>query len=434
VGFSKSSDPNDGFNIYVLDGNPLNDSTWSDYPHISVNEQDLFITMNKFTNGSFNNNGYVQSTIRQVGKQAGYDSLPLTEHYYHDLKSGNRNLFNFTGMKGGLGLQRDTAYFISTRNLDLANDSIYLARITGPASGSPSLSLETYRAENQYGLPPEARQSGNHRFDCNDARVQGGFIHQNKIQFVGNTITPQNNSGFYHGMIDLNSAQRNNIYFKIIGFDPVDVGYPQISYTGKSATEIESIISFNHSGDTLNAGFSAIFFDNDSSYSDRRQIIEGGDRIDIISDRNGDQFYERWGDYTGSQPMYGDTGVVWAAGYEASDRGQPLTAMVKLRSPNWNSNPISGLELADNDLPKSRTYPNPAPDWFEMELVVPDDKKLFFELRSLNGQLIFKIEEQAYEGQNLFRFRTAHLASGSYLLSVTGEQGQLVGKETIIKP
>ena len=155
--FSKSNDLADGFNIYQIDGNPLNDSTWSDYPHISINRDDLFITMNTFYNGSSNNSGYVQSTIRQLDKQAGYDSLPMIEHYYSNLKMGNRNLFNFTGMDRGTDYPGAPAYILSNRNLDTLNDSIFVVKIDGPASGNPQLSLEVYQTETPYGLPPEAR-------------------------------------------------------------------------------------------------------------------------------------------------------------------------------------------------------------------------------------------------------------------------------------
>lgn len=430
AGFSKSNDLADGFNIYQLDGNPLNDSTWSDYPHITISEDDLFITMNTFYNGSTNNSGYVQSTIRQIGLQAGYDSLPLTEHYYANLKYGNRNLFNFTGMDGGVRPQNFPTYFLSSRNLDSINDSIFVAKITGNALGNPQLSLSVYTTENPYGYPPAARQANGHTFDCNDTRIQGGFLQEDRIQFVGNTITPQGNSGIYHGIIDLANPNQQNIYFKILNFDPVDVGYPQITYTGKSWTEVESIITFNHSGDSLNAGFSCIFFDNDSTYSERQQIVEGGDYIDILTNPN--RFYERWGDYTGNQPAYGETGTIWANGYESSDRGIPQTALAKLRSPNWDKAAIIGSP--ENEIKPSSIRPNPTSNWFETELNLKEEGLVQFKLISADGrQNLFQSEEYGYLGVNKFRFRTEHLKSGLYLLQIT-QKDVVIGQHKVLKP
>jgi len=433
VGFSKSNDLADGFNIYVLDGNPLVDSTWSDYPHITISDEDLFITMNTFYNGSTNNSGYVQSTIRQIGKQAGYDSLALTEHYYSDLKVGNRNLFNFTGIDraGDEYPPNAPTYFISNRNLDSINDSIFVVRIEGSAGNAPAMYMDTYTTETPYGLPPEARQANNHTFDCNDSRIQGGFIHNGNIQFVGNTITSQGNSGIYHGMINRYGA-KNNVYFKIINFDPIDIGYPQVTYTGKSRSEVESIISFNHTGDSLNAGFSCMFFDNDSSYSRRKQIVEGGDYIDIIAS-GGNRKYERWGDYTGNQQAYGETGVVWASGYQATNNGQPLTALAKLRSPNWQDSPIVGLEEQPLE---SSIAPNPVDDWFNLTLNQEHEGLLQFELKASDGRnnkVLFTVEELALPGKNSFRFRTNALKPGLYILSIYNANGQLIGQEKVMK-
>jgi hypothetical protein len=433
IGFSKSNDLADGFNIYRIDGNPLNDSTWSDYPHITVNKDDLFVTMNTFYNGSSNNSGYVQTTIRQIGKQAGYDSLALTEHYYYNLQYGGKDLFSFTGIDSGDELQSAPTYFLSSRALDTLNDSIFIAKIDDKATGNPQLSLEVYTTETNYGLPPSARQKNNHTFDCNDCRIQGGFMHNYRLQYVGNTITPSGNAGFYHGMIDLKSPNKTNTYFKIINLDPIDVGYPQVTFTGKSGAEIESILTFNHSGDSLNAGFSAIFFDNDSSYSTRKQIVEGGDYIDIISS-SGDRTYERWGDYTGNQLSYGDTGTIWAAGYEASPQGQPLTVLAKLRSPNWSQAPISDIGITEVAQSKINLSPNPSTDWFKVEIEQEKEGLLEFSLYQLDGKSsrLFKVEELAFPGKNSFRFRTDRLAKGLYILKISTPNGTIIGQEKVL--
>ncbi|MGB0177682.1 MAG: hypothetical protein ACPF9D_10985, partial [Owenweeksia sp.] len=245
VAFSKTAHPSDGFYIYALEGNPLNNDTWSDYPHIIVSKQDLFITVNTFYNGSSNNSGYVESTIRQVNKLQGYDSLPvLQETYYSDIKIGGKALFNFTGMAGGTGPYDPPIYFMSNRNLDLSNDSLFLVSITDSLSASspPSLQLQIYSAETPYGLPPDARQKENNRFDCNDSRIQGGFYQNGLVQFVGNTVTSQGFSGFYHAMINTSASVSTPAYFNILEMDSLDFGYPNICYTGKSELENEGII------------------------------------------------------------------------------------------------------------------------------------------------------------------------------------------------
>jgi len=42
VGFSQSADPNGAWNLYVLPGNPLNNSLWTDYPMLSLSKKRTF--------------------------------------------------------------------------------------------------------------------------------------------------------------------------------------------------------------------------------------------------------------------------------------------------------------------------------------------------------------------------------------------------------
>ncbi|MDR9374722.1 MAG: hypothetical protein RI842_08275 [Schleiferiaceae bacterium] len=434
LGFSKTAHPADGFNIYVLNGNPINDSTWSDYPHISLNHNDLFITVNTFYNGSVNNSGYVQSTIRQLDKQAGYDSLPITEHYYANLRYNGDPLFNFTGLSGGRSLKEPPAYFLGNENLSAQNDTFYLAKISDSATGNPQMSLQVYRSENTYGLPPAARQPNDHTLDCNDARIQGGFQEDGLLHFVGNTITPDSSAGFYHGIIDFKNSPQQPFYFKVLSFDPIDAGYPKITYTGKNASEIESILTFNHSSDSLNPGFSSIFFDNDTTYSSLDTLVQGGDYIDIIADGN-NRKYERWGDYTGAQPAYGDTGVIWAAGYQASPQGRPLTAILKLRSPNYNQTPV-GIQLKEHRPAPTAVdlAPNPARNTFALHFEQAEEGLVRFAVFRIDGarEQVFAHTDRAYPGPNTFHFRTEHLSPGSYLVVMRSENGALRARKKLV--
>lgn len=434
LGFSKSANPADGFNIYVLNGNPLSDSTWSDYPHISLNKNDLFITVNTFYNGSVNNSGYVQSTIRQLDKQAGYDSLPITEHYYANLRYNGDPLFNFTGFSGGRSLKKPPMHFLSNENLSAQNDTFYLATIADSATGNPQINLQVYRSEKTYGLPPAARQPNDHTLDCNDARIQGGFQEAGLLQFVGNTITPDSSAGFYHGIIDFKNSPQQPFYFEVLSFDPIDAGYPKITYTGKNVSEIEALLTFNHSSDSLNPGFSSVFFDNDTTYSTLDTLVQGGDYIDIIADSN-NRKYERWGDYSGAQPAYGDTGVIWAAGYQASSQGRPLTAILKLRSPNYNQTPI-GIDLPEPVATGGSVdlAPNPARSSFALHFERKEEGLVHFAVFRMDGARakVFAHTDRAYPGPNTFHFRTQHLSAGTYLVVMRGEDGALLARKKLV--
>jgi hypothetical protein len=445
LAFAKSSDPMEGFYLYALDGNPLDNDTWSDYPHITLGKEELFITMNTFFNGSTNNSGYVESTIRMVDKWAGYDSLLLDEAYFFNLSISNKNMFNFTGLAPGRELYEGPAYFMSNRNLDLSNDSLFLARITGHLSDpvEPKLDIRVIYSSIPYGLPPDARQSNNHRFDCNDTRIQGGFVQNNVIQFVGNTVNSFGQSSFYHGVYDL-FRDGDTALMNIIEYDSLDYGYPNISYTGKSKYEREAIIAFNHSGPNTFAGFSALFYDNDGSYSDAIMISKGRGYVDIISDTSGNK-YERWGDYTGIQPDYTTIGQVWASGYNTAFNGRPLTTMAHLRSPRAGDPPTAddsnvagtGGIVTESKREDLRWGPNPTRENVNVSFIAEEDDEITFSLYSMGGLASAErtelLVQPVVKGRVEFTFNIAKMAAGTYYLIVTNQSGEVLLEEKILK-
>ena len=446
VAFANSSDPTTGFHLYALNGNPLNNDTWSDYPHIILGKKELFITMNTFYNGSTNNSGYVESTIRMIDKNAGYDSLPMAEAYFHDLKINGKEMFNFTGLAPGRDLYEGPAYFMSNRNLDLMNDSLFLVKISGNLNEAtdPKLDLKVVYSSQPYGLPPDARQRLNHRFDCNDTRIQGGFVNNNIIQFVGNTVNSFGQSSFYHGVYDV-FRDGDTALLNIIEYDSLDYGYPNISYTGKSKYENEAIITFNHTGPMAFAGFSCMFYDNDGSYSEAVMISKGEGFVDVISDGTGDNKYERWGDYTGSQPDFNTPGRIWASGYNTTRIGTPQTTMAHLESPRVNDPPIGdggSIDGPAGDVQQQKTeelvlVPNPAREYITISFVVEEEDELRFDLYSLGGlttgERIELLEQPVVKGKAEFTFNIEKLAAGVYYLMVTNRAGTVILEEKIMK-
>ncbi|MEM7040751.1 MAG: hypothetical protein AAF570_27565, partial [Bacteroidota bacterium] len=66
IGFSQTNDPEGDWNLYSVSGDPVQDSTWSDYPAISITEGELFITVNQIIPGEPWQTGFAQSIIWQI--------------------------------------------------------------------------------------------------------------------------------------------------------------------------------------------------------------------------------------------------------------------------------------------------------------------------------------------------------------------------------
>lgn len=136
VGFTKTNNPADSWNFYTLNGASFNDSTWSDYPIISLSNKDLFITFNQVKDNIHWSVGFKQSVIWQLDKQKGYDGDPLKFTLWSDIKHNGGNHRNICPAKYQTASPDSNMYFLSVRNVANSNDTIFLLEINNTyASG-----------------------------------------------------------------------------------------------------------------------------------------------------------------------------------------------------------------------------------------------------------------------------------------------------------
>jgi hypothetical protein len=72
LAFSATNDPLGNWNLYYLPGNPLADTSWSDYPAIALTQDELFLTINLLKNTGEWQTAFKQSVIWQLDKNKGY--------------------------------------------------------------------------------------------------------------------------------------------------------------------------------------------------------------------------------------------------------------------------------------------------------------------------------------------------------------------------
>jgi hypothetical protein len=428
IGFSQTNDPTGAWNLYKLPGNPLNDSTWSDYPVIGISSEDLYIGINTFTNGSSNNSGFTQTCFWQIDKEEGFNGdSTLTTRYYYDILTNNKPIFNITPIKGGKTTYGPHFYLLSNRNLSTENDTLFVLKVTGDVHNSATtLQVTTLNSAKKYFLPPTALQPNGHTFDTNDSRILGGFYQDNKIQFVQSTLdTATGHAAVYHGLInDVNGTMSATA--NIISDTLLDLGFPNISYTGIDPNETEAIITFNHSASTVFSGFSAVYYANDNTYSPILRIKEGTSVVNLLSGS-----YERWGDYSGSQTRYNEGSKVWAAGSFGKSNGKHGTWIAELTSPDSTQHyfpPDPASVLSEH------IYPNPTQDIVSIPFVLEKDMVIRFSVYDMRGRLVTTLlEDKAKEGKNLFTFNASPLTNGMYVLIVETEDGIQLIKERIVK-
>jgi hypothetical protein len=425
VAFSKTNDPTDDWNVYSLSGNPLHDTSWSDFPMIAINEKELFITFNLLKNDIDWKTGFKQTIAWQIDKNSGYTGVSLKTRLYSNINFNGKRLRNLCPVQGGSKPIGDHMYFLSNKNFSVNTDSFFIGEITGTLNDtSLKLNMNVGFSDIHYGVPPSADQPLNRLSETNDARVLDAYIENGDIYFVGNSINFDNNqASIYHGKVSV--ANPANIKLFILKDAKLEFGYPSIAYTGTTWSPDESIILFDHTSSTVYPGVSCLFYKN-GEYSDILRIKEGKTSIFVQSGKN-----QRWGDYTGLQRKYNEYGVVWGSGYFGKyDSLGTLTRVngtwiSKLVSPTYNS--IKDRNVSVPSIVK--TYPNPINKDFTIEFDCQHTSVFEFQLYDGSGkQIKLLLRNLVYAGKNVFSFNTEPLNAGIYYLIIKSKEEKVTQK------
>ena len=422
VCFSETNDPMGNWNVYALPGNPLNDTSWSDYPAISMTKDEAFITINLLNPGGSWQTSFKQTVIWQIDKYTGYSGdTTLGLNLWSGIQEGGINLRNMHPVRGGFDLKSKDQYFLSNRNFATMSDSVYLIHIDNTiASMSANIDVKLIRADKNYFLAPNARQSQGRFFATNDSRVLGGIYENNQIQYVHHGLdTNTGNCVVYHGVIS-NLEGSPSIKTRTIGNSTMDYGYPNIVYGGLIPGENKSIIGFNHTGVTTNAGISATYFDG-SNYSETKMVKEGESNVRVFRD-----YLMRWGDYFGIQRKYNEDCKVWMSGYFG--QGQ--------ENKTWVSEVILPGDCYDTIVPEpfveNTLFPNPSVFESQFHFTLEEAQPITVDLTDANGKVVRVLyEDLAKKGENRITISTQNLAIGIYFVRVYSDNKSILVKKLV---
>lgn len=422
--FSQTNDPRGSWNLYDIPGNPRNNGTWSDYPIIAISEGELFITVNSILTDSSWQAGFVESLCWQINKTDGYTGDTLSTHLWYDTKLAGKSircLFPVpdADVPTGRGI-----WLLSNRNFSAQNDSIIILHINDTINAPGlSMSIQVAQSDRMYGMPPTALQPSGHTLDTNDGRVLGAFkLGADVIQFVSNTIdTLSGGAGIYHGIIQ-NLSSTPSISGHIIR-DSIDLGYPNIAWTGSVSGDMDAIITFNHSANDVLPGESAVYFDGTGNYSDRLVCKAGVAVINVLTGS-----YERWGDYSGIQRRYNVPGEVWMTGMYGKGSGNPGTWVVQLTKPGlvgMPENVRNGLEM--------QVFPNPTTSASNVTFYNPSENTGQISIIDPQGKVVAILFEGAMRrGKHELQFSLEPLPAGTYLLKIQCGGDLLSSKQLVV--
>jgi len=431
VCFSSSNDPRDPWNIYRLDGNPLNNNRWTDFPAIALTETGLVVTANLIIPNVSWQVGFDGSVIWHLDKNAGFAGNDVNATVYTQIKHNGTFTRNLHPVRGHDNIS-DRLQFLSNRNFDLQNDTLFLISLNEGATDT-TISTKALIASLPYGVPPNGKQADTDTTDAtkglqtNDARVLGAIQKDDWIQFVSTTAHGANaNAGIYHGFIHGATSSTPKVRTQVLSHPVRDYGYPNIAWSGVHPNQIQCLIGFNFTSAEGHPGVAAVQLGNDTSFSDVVLLKEGTTHVDRHSDS-----YERWGDYFSVQNKFAADGSlipseVWMAGFYGDGPAQNRTWIAQV----FGNDTIVPLHPDGGAL-----FPNPVVDGVDVTVQFNLDTEqevsadLFFE----NGQFIQQLSARTLPAgpAELYLDMTGR-ASGVYIIRVQGAQG-ILKMERIVK-
>jgi hypothetical protein len=432
LSFSKTNDPLGEWNHYKLSGNPLNDTSWSDYPILALTKSKLYLTLNLLANKLSWQLGFKQSVIWRIDLDSAFNGTGLSTQLYYNNKIDGKNIRNICPVQSGIMPETDNiVYFLNNKNFSKGTDSLVLIKLDNLKGGQKTIT--PLQLNDKYAMAPNAVQKAAVKLQTNDARILDAIKVGQKLYYVGNSLnTTYNSAAVQFGMVDLNNlSQKQNL--SILTDAKLDYGYPSLAFVGGDTTKDDILLTLNYTGKSDNAGVGTMYYSK-GSFSDLTRMKDGNSFIAVYSSPS------RWGDYSGCQRRYNQVGRAWIAGtfgqkvIGSSTNYTYGTWIGEVGMPGWQVGIENTKSTSTNKL---KIYPNPLEDYQDInfEFENPINEKLIVYLMDMSGKIITKvIEKNCSTGKFSLHFNTASLSKGGYILQVMNEQNSIVAsKEIMIK-
>lgn len=416
--FSKTNNPLDGWNMYALKGDALNTQRWFDYPNIAVNNNELFISGNLFTDGEV----FDQALVFQINKADGYSGNKLTFQTWSGIKDASGvNAFTLIPAPYGLaGYYGPGIYFVS--NTLSSSNKLSLFELTDIISApDEKLNLNKVDYSFYYQKPTTSYMKdgtgiSTQELNCGDTRIKKAFMLDNVIHFVFSSSYDVGYTGIFYCRLDLNTFK---ISYKTFGESGFHYAFPCLASMGTDDKDKTVFISFERSGQTAYPELRTVACDANFNFSPSTLVQVGSSDVDILSDTK-----ERWGDYTSIARKYNSNSCLMAgcfgSGKKWATRVEEISdkSVVGIESTNPSSNLTFG--------------PNPIDEYFSVKFNLKKEGWLKANLIGINGQETILHNGYEKEGLKEFRFDTWDLASGNYILNISDSRGMLLSKKLVI--
>ncbi len=410
VGFAGDDSATGMWHFYALPGDPLGDSSWTDFPMVALWDSTLVVTVNLLWNDSSWQAGFRQTIIWQIPTAGGYQGADSLDAYLTaGIGYGGRPLRNLCPVIPYRRPPTDSFfYFLSNRNFSPGNDTFFLVRL----SPSGAWDVRPVISDVPYAMPPDAQMRGTQSLATNDARVLWAGQWDSAIYFTGNTRSPSGKASVYAGRMVGSAA-----VLRILPTDVHEWGYPSAAPFGNGRW----LLFTNYAGDTSMPGCGAFVWE-DTLISTFRILQRGFSPVNLLQGST-----ERWGDYTTCQPDPTDSHRIWCAGYVGrrvrvgmfSYNGH-VTWVGAFRQGQWPA----AVPRPPMTASLPRIFPSPAQTVVVADLVVEQGGMHRVDILDPAGRVIHEVWEDVLRpGRYRMQWRVADWPAGRYVLRVSGPDG-----------
>lgn len=410
--FSKTNDPNAGWWYYKLNGNPLSDGSWFDYPKIAISNNELYISGNLFyDSGTFN-----QAVLYQIQKSTAYSGGVINWQYWTGI-SGNP--FTLLPVSNGHGLSYGPGcYMVATDNFGSSNIKLY--HLTDDMSGSPAF--------NQYNVPTTAYSPTGYNaaqlgtsieLKFFDSRAMSGFFLNGLIHFVFHSDVGGAWYGINYNRLNVAALTNQSSMFGASG--AYDYGYPSVVSFGTSVTDKSVMIGYGRSGSSIYPEVRVVNCDNMMNWSTSTLVKSSASFVSYTGNP------ERWGDYTGTTRKHNSpTASIWMNGMYGTSLNVWSTWVAEIHAG-------AASDVAETTTDKNvNVFPNPVTESFTVAFTLEESTMVDIAVMDLNGKLVQSLYNgKATAGSNTFSFNKANLAKGTYFLMIK-DNTKIIKNEKII--
>lgn len=430
--FSKTNDPVDGWNVYQLSGNPLQDTSWTDYPLIGLNDDELFITGNRY--GDPPAYPWHGAYVYQIDLQSGYSGNSLMFGIWNNIYGpDNEDGFSLYPASQGQGKNMtDMMYFAHLR--PDSGSHVYIYKISGKLNSTNKSMVASMYSIPHYDVCGNAfeKDPTNGTIDSlstASAMVQNAYYNNNNIHFVFSADILNGWCGIYYGRVKLDS---NKCVIKTYGAPGTDMSYPAVASFGYDTLDQSSVIAFLRSDANITPECDVVGVDHKQVFSDYYTVKHGDTAVNILYPPAYPIMPERWGDYTGIARRYSaDSAEVWMAAAYGANTPPRLASYGTWIAQLKNTNLAVGLPQTTKQPSAVAVYPNPVRDMFTIEFEATQHAWVEVDLIDSRGALVRRLfADHIPESRCRLNFNKLVLTTGTYFVSVK-EDGVLMKTEKL---